>query len=306
MQLVRNAMECRFSIADICVSVKSSDPKLTLATVPARQDFIVTEANPDCRVLVEWTDSLKEISTKPIFDSGALWKLYLDHDQYHFSFVSPMLGSQPYKIASFNQDFTQGQIAMNRQCFDSDQNFDPLEYPLDELLILHLLSQGLGVEVHACGMIDPLGNGLLFVGQSGAGKTTMATLMKKQEQIKILSDDRIILRRENSKIYMYGTPWHGEAKFAAPEKVELKEIFFLKQNPRNEVQELKHTDAVARLFSCSFPLFYNSSAVEFMLSFFEETVRNVASFELRFVNNDEIIDFVNQSSGRLEYVETIS
>jgi hypothetical protein len=299
-------MKCRFSIADICVSLESSDPKLTLATMPARQDFIVNETKPDSIVSAEWVDSLKEISSQPIFDSGALWKLYFDHEQYHFSFVSPVLGSQPYKIASFNQDFTRGRIAMNRACFNSGQNVDPLEYPLDELLILHVLSQGLGVEVHACGMIDPFQNGVLFLGQSGAGKTTMATFMNKDKQIKILSDDRIILRKKNGTIWMYGTPWHGESKFAEPKQIALRKIFFLKQSPRNEILQLKHPEAVARLFSCSFPLFYNSSAVNFMLSFFEEIVANVESFELRFVNNDEVIDFVNQSSIHLNYVETIS
>src|SRR5262245_41498098 len=128
-----NAMEFRFSIADICVSVESSDPKLTLATVPARQDFVANEEDPpDSIVSAEWIDSLKEIPCKPIFDSGALWKLYFDQNQYHFSFLSPLLGSEPYKIASFNQDFTRGHISMNRRCFASNQNIDPLEYPLDE------------------------------------------------------------------------------------------------------------------------------------------------------------------------------
>ncbi len=298
-------MECRFSIADICISVESSEPKFALGAMIARKDFVANEASPDSIISAEWSDSLKEISGQPIFDSGALWKLYFNHDQYHFSFVSPTLGSQPYKIASFNHDFTRGHVAINRTCFGSDQDVDPLEYPLDELLILHLLSQGVGVEVHACGMIDPSGHGVLFVGQSGAGKTTMATLMKKQEQIKILSDDRIILRMENSRIWMHGTPWHGEAKYAAPGKVELKKIFFLKQAPKNEIFPLKESNAVARLFSCSFPLFYNSTAVDFMLSFFEDAVKNVPSFELRFVNNDEIINFVNESNA-LEYVETVS
>jgi hypothetical protein len=299
-------MEQRFSIADICLSVESSDEKLALATGPARQDFLVSGVNPDCIISTGWCDSLKEISGKPIFDSGALWKLYFYQDQYHFIFISPAFGSEPYKIASINCDFTRCHIAMNRRCFGSNHNVDPLEYPLDELLILHLLSQGLGVEVHACGMIDPFGNGVLFAGQSGAGKTTIATFMKKIEQIKILSDDRIILRKESEKIWMYGTPWHGESKFAAPAKVELKKIFFLRQSNVNEILQLKDSDAVARFFSCSFPLFYNTAAVNFMLSFFEETVRNVPAFELCFVNNGQIIDFLNQSSSHLEYVETLS
>ncbi len=265
----------------------------------------MNEKTPDSIVFADVKDSLTDISGEPLFDSGALWKLYFQEDQYHFSFISPLLGSQPYKLASFNRDFTCGHISMQRRTDRLDQNSDPLEYPLDELLILHLLSQGLGVEVHACGLIDSFGNGVLFVGQSGAGKTTMAGLMQKQPQVKILSDDRIILRKNNGKIWMHGTPWHGESKYAAPEEAELKKIFFLKQNPKNEILPLKKSDAVARLFACSFPLFYNTSAVDFMLSFYEETVKEVPSFELRFVHNDEIIEFMNPSRSAIEYVETV-
>ena len=71
----------------------------------------------------------------------------------------------------------------------------PLEYPLDELLLQGLLARGRGAEIHACGIADGSGRGLLFVGQSGAGKTTMARLWEGERGITVLSDDRIILRR---------------------------------------------------------------------------------------------------------------
>jgi hypothetical protein len=296
--------ECRFSIADICVSVCSRDAKLIDGTIYARQDFTVHHGRTDSTVFAEWSDSLKEISGQPIFDSGALWKLYFHDEQYHFSFNSPAMGFEPYKVASFNKDFTTGNVLLNRKFHNSHQNVDPLEYPLDELLILHLLSQGLGVEVHSCGLIDSSSNGFLFAGQSGAGKTTIAELLQKAD-LKILSDDRIVLRSENGKIWMHGTPWHGESKFAIPEKAELKQIFFLKQNYRNEIVSVKESDAVARLFACSFPIFYNSSAVDFMLSFFEDTVRDVQSSELRFVNDEEIINFLGLAN-HIEHVGSFS
>jgi hypothetical protein len=296
--------ECHFSIADIGVRVCTPDPKLKDGTAHGRQDFIVHHSNPDATVFAEWNDSLKQISGEPIFDSGALWKLYFHDDQFHFSFNSPVLGSEPYKIASFNTDFTCGHVSINTKFYTSDKNVDPLEYPLDELLILHLLSQGLGVEVHSCGLIDSSQNGFLFAGQSGAGKTTIARLMQKA-QVKILSDDRIILRRNNGKMWMHGTPWHGESKFAAPSGAELKQIFFLKQDYRNEIVHLKESEAVARLFACSFPLFYKTSAVEFMLTFFEAIVRKVPCLELRFVNDDEIVEFLSLAN-TVEHVGTVS
>ena len=95
---------------------------------------------------------------------------------------------------------------LNRDCIDDAAAY-PLEYPLDELLIINLLAQGRGVEVHAAGVIDPEGCGHLFLGQSGGGKTTISRLWQGVERAEILSDeDRIILRKEAGRIWMYGTP----------------------------------------------------------------------------------------------------
>ena len=73
---------------------------------------------------------------------------------------------------------------------------NPLEYPLDELLWIHRLSMGEGVEVHGCGVIAPDGRGLLLTGHSGAGKSTSSRLWSQHDGARVLSDDRIILRRE--------------------------------------------------------------------------------------------------------------
>ena len=76
------------------------------------------------------------------------------------------------------------------------------------------------------GLVDPEGRGHLFVGQSGAGKSTMARFWAGREGVRILSDDRIILRQIRGEIWMYGTPWHGEARHALPEKARLAGYIF--------------------------------------------------------------------------------
>src|SRR5207237_1133299 len=78
----------------------------------------------------------------------------------------------------------------------------PLEYPLDELLITNWLSCGRGVEVHACGLVDRESGGHLFLGHSGAGKSTTTLLWKKLRDVRVLSDDRIILRKHATDIWM--------------------------------------------------------------------------------------------------------
>jgi hypothetical protein len=86
---------------------------------------------------------------------------------------------------------------MSAEYFDSFLGLaDPLSYPLDELLIMHRLTQEKAIELHSCGIVRPDGTGNLFVGHSGAGKSTTTRLWTEREDVEVLSDDRIIVRRD--------------------------------------------------------------------------------------------------------------
>ena len=93
----------------------------------------------------------------------------------------------------------------------------------------------LGVELHACGVIDG-GRGLLFIGNSGDGKTTTARLWQN-ETAEIVSDDRVIVRAENGGWTMYGTPWHGEADICSAASAPLHRIYVLDKSARNGVAQ---------------------------------------------------------------------
>jgi hypothetical protein len=151
---------------------------------------------------------------------------------------------------------------------------------------------GKGVEVHSSGIIDSSGKGFLFVGHSGAGKTTMTRLWQKREGIRIPSDDRIILRKVNNDIWMYGTPWHGEAETSSAAEAPLSHIFFLRHGRKNELMSQRRTEAAVRLFACGFPTFYSPSGLDFTLSFYDEVTKAVPCSELGFVPDESVIEFV--------------
>jgi hypothetical protein len=150
-----------------------------------------------------------------------------------------------------------------------------------------------GVEIHACGILNPSGEAHLFVGQSGAGKTTMARLYQKSNRMKILSDDRIVLRKKNHRIWMYGTPWHGEAEIVSPEKGHLSKIFFLRHGEKNRLVLLGKAEAVSRLFTSCFPPFYHQQAIEFILAFLDEVVRTIPCYELTFFPDERVVRLID-------------
>jgi len=282
-------------IADITIALVSGDPKLRIGDEGVMKQFMTHDGEPDIEIKAKWDSLRRQSDGRKVFDSGALWQLYSDNGSYIFQFNSPALGELPYKVACFNRDFTEGEVSINRSYFGLGQYIYPLEYPLDELLLVNYLAQGRGVEIHACGAVDSLGRGYLFVGQSGAGKSTMAKMWEDEPGIIILSDDRIILRKFGNKIWMYGTPWHGEAMLASPARVPLKAIYFLEKGKKNELISEAATNSISRLFACSFPPFYNPDALNFALRFLEEAVKNVPTYELRFKPEKSAVEFIRDS-----------
>lgn len=297
------------NIADIVIKVVTDDPGMKIQVDGRIRDFLMDKAQPDVTVRVAWNDFSKGIRGLPfealakegnkLFESGAVWQLYQENGSYVFRFASSPQDTIPYKIARFDHEFTSGEIHLHRLRFEPNQPLYPLEYPLDELLIGNLLVRGRGAEIHACGVIDLAGNGYLFAGHSGAGKSTTARLWRERGGITILSDDRIILRKSDGKVWMYGTPWHGDAGLASPARIPLTGIYFLEKGQKNELTQLKATGATARLFACSFPPFYSRQGLDFTLGFLEEVVRQTPCHELRFVPNEKVINFIEDRGSKI-------
>jgi len=279
-------------IADITIGLLCEDPEMQLKVEGATKAFLVEEADPDVTVRAAWGELREAIRGEKVFDSGGLWQLYRENGFYLFRFASPAIGPYPYKVASFNSAFTVGHVYLHRAFFPPDAAVYPLEYPLDELLIMNWLARGRGVELHSCALADSAGNGHLFVGPSGAGKTTTARLWQKRDGVKILSDDRIIVREEGGRLWMHGTPWHGEAALACPARAPLTRVYFLKHAKKNELVPQGTTESVVRLFASSFLPFYSSGGLEFTLALLEKIVRTVPCSELRFVPDETVVEFM--------------
>ncbi len=282
------------SVGGIRVSVSSDDPSLSLVVRGAAGQFLDDGEDAEVFVRASWADLREQTPGDRIFDSGSLWQLYRQGTDLLFRFASPIYGKVPYKEACFSRDFSEGKLSLHRSYFQSGGPASPLEYPLDELLVMNLLALGRGVEVHALGLEDADGRGYLFLGQSGAGKTTTAGLWGPRRGIKILSDDRIILRSHQGKIWMYGTPWHGEGGQASAARTPLTRIFFLGRGLENEAVAMRRSLAVGRMMACSFVPFHSPAGLDFTLEFLQQVTNLVPCAELRFVPDGRVVDFVRE------------
>jgi hypothetical protein len=311
-----------FRIGGVSVEVAGARP-LDVALVSALEPFRSQAVTSDVRLDVEWTDAIDAAHGREIFDSGAIWRLFDNDEEFLFDFNAPILGDQPYKRLTIDRQFRRAKLQISSECFsDSSCNVIPLEYPLDELLIMYRLTQEKAIELHGCGIVREKGRGNLFVGHSGAGKSTTTRLWTACEDVEVLSDDRIILRREEKQkqvprfarndksfggrpdlpsdrghdfhpgIRMYGTPWHGEAMYASPNSAPLARIFVLEHGHGNVLTQLSPSQAVAELFARSFVPFHRHEYVESALEFLQEVVDAVPVYRFSFEPDRRAVDVI--------------
>jgi len=252
----------------------------------------VSAAPCEVNLNVSWVDSLRVPTSAPLFHSGGLWSLYAEPEGYRFSFLSPLLGSTPYKEAWLDSEFRSGSVLLSRRYFDTASPVYPLEYPLDELLMIHRLSRGGGVELHAVGIADETGRGHLFLGHSGAGKSTTARLWLNRPGVTVLSDDRIILREREGRMFMYGTPWHGDAGIASPHSAPLSAIYLLDHGKANERLPLSPGCAAAELFARTFVTHHSEEGIRCTLDFIDRVAREIPCSIFRFVPDESAVEAI--------------
>ncbi len=283
-------------VADLVVAVRSEEASPRLVPEGDAARFTVTRGAADARVSVRLGDTAEGPAGGQLFEAAPLWQLFRDGERLRFRFHSASLGPLPYKEAWLAPDFSRGEVVLRRELFAAAREVDPLAHPLDELIVQGLLARGRGVEIHSCGVISG-GRGLLFVGQSGGGKTTMARLWQAVPGAAVASDDRIIVRGDENGFAMHGTPWHGEAELAEPASAPLAAIFLLAHGPRHAVTPMTPAQAAARLFACSFLPFWDRDGVDFTIGFLGAMTGAVPCHELAFVPEPSVVSFVTGQVG---------
>jgi len=299
----------RFAVAGIIVEVRGDSPQ-SVDLGPQLQPFATPGGTHDIEVHVEWNSTIEPGRGRELFHSGCLWSVHKIESGLLFDFTTKRFGGRPYKRLLVDEDFRQARVILNRECLTDEDASRALEYPLDELLITHYLSLGLGVELHACGLVRGDGESFLFVGHSGAGKSTTTRLWKRHAPVEVLSDDRIIVRRaltDASKgvgqecpihtFFMHGTPWHGEAAFASPGRSSVRRIFLLEHGAGNRIEPLSRSAAVGELLARSFTPFYQPRFVDPVLALLEEMAESLPCYRFQFVPDHSAVERILEFRG---------
>jgi hypothetical protein len=119
-----------------------------------------------------------------------------------------------------------------------NRSFSPIEIEFNALYreISDILYQ-YGVIVFHSVLVGLGGEGFLFTGNSGVGKSTHAINWTKvfPGKAQIINGDKTLLRIVDNSLFGYGSPWMGKEKIGYNGKIKITAIYFLNQSQTNEV-----------------------------------------------------------------------
>lgn len=115
-------------------------------------------------------------------------------------------------------------------------------------VLLHILYANAAkrrfLQVHSS-LIAYQGQGILFLGPSGIGKTTQAELWNRYRGARIINGDLAFVQMTKTRSVGHGTPWHGSSPYCEPDSVPLLAGVVLKQGTGNRIRRLTGFELVS-------------------------------------------------------------
>jgi len=249
--------------------------------------------------LPEWDEKLLG---KRVYEQ-APWLIYQKGDTWSYLAFTEHDGIKDiHQLAVFTAGYTHGRVFNVSDYRFEIGNLNSLAmFPTDQIWLAQVLLPRQAFFIHSCGLVVD-GNGLLFVGHSQAGKSTMAKLFSGQAEL--LCDDRNIVRRWPQQGWqVHGTWSHGELPQVSAVAAPLRAIFFLEQAQENVVAPIRERMEIRKkLIPCLPRPYVDAKWWESIWPLITSLADEVPAYSLRFDKSGRIVPLVRALiSGAAEY-----
>ncbi len=137
------------------------------------------------------------------------------------------------------------------------------------------------------------GKGIVFVGNSGIGKTTQAELWQKYLGAEIINGDKAFIREINGDFYGCGLPWKGSSEYCLNKKTKLKGIVVLRQAKENKITRLDAVKAIEYFMPHVFMPHWDEKCLDNTLATLEKMIKEVPVMLLECRPDEEAVRLVH-------------
>jgi len=238
---------------------------------------------PDGAIRVFSAPFIEEINGVMVKKSDEFWDVYTSGDDLHITCTHPLSENMKRSMLRISPHGEPWEMVIE----DGGQSTDPLEYPMDGLLLYYLTAFSGDMFIHASG-VSINGHGYLFSGISGTGKSTMARIFG-EAGAQVVHDDRLIIRKTRSGYFMFNTPVYDNE---TPLFVRLDKIFLIGHGTENMISKVSGAAAVSLLMANCIQHNYDPSIVGRLLKSVSDLCESLPVARLGFVPDNKIVDYI--------------
>lgn len=280
------------NIAEILIEVCSPLSAVELGIAEKFGSFFGAPDNPLARVSLRWQESNNAPAPcgELIYDPGSIWKMYRDGDQFYAAMTYADNDSKPETYSVLRANATWDDVTL------TEQRTGPywqslLNIGAGELLLRTKILLTGGMVFHASGL-DDHGRGIVFVGHSGAGKSTQLDFWNAEPGVVAMNDDRIAVRPNANGAMCYGTPWGGSSNIARNHAAPLSALVLLEQAPHNDIKKISPAAAAALLVPRMFLPYWDKTLMQRALANLNNLLTQVPVYQLRCRPEPAVIELV--------------
>jgi hypothetical protein len=230
---------CRyFKCADITIKMEFDLP-ITEKTFPPTFDLFQTNEHGKDMIIIQHHFEMPHLDGKDlgtvVYQRGG-WEVRRKKSSWIY-LRSSRISEKGKKIVVFNKDHTRVRIYSDEITRKEDKDLNSIyrdDIFLTQISLAYILANLGGFFLHSSGVVID-SKGILFVGQSGAGKSTIRNMTLLTEKIKPLSNDRNILRKFSGGYKVYGTWSYSDLPDFQAVSVPLSAIMFIEQAEENQI-----------------------------------------------------------------------
>ncbi len=146
-----------------------------------------------------------------------------------------------------------------------------------------------GLPLHAS-MVEKDGQGLIFLGPSGIGKSTQAKLWVDYQNADFIIGDRPGLRCIDGRWYGFGMPWDGKDNIRNQKKVPVRALISLEQAKENRIERLTERQAVIALLNQAMMPMWDDAAMDKVMVLIRKLAVEIPFYHLKNLADENATD----------------